>query len=44
MVLKVGLLCTSTLPINRPTMRRVVHLLQEANPQRKAKATAKDEK
>lgn len=44
MVLKVGLLCTSTLPINRPTMRRVVHLLQEANPRHKAKATAKDEK
>lgn len=29
-VLDVGLLCTSSLPINRPSMRRVVKLLQEA--------------
>ncbi|KAL8031530.1 hypothetical protein ABFX02_13G032000 [Erythranthe guttata] len=28
-VINVGLLCTSTLPINRPSMRRVVHMLQE---------------
>lgn len=28
-VLKVGLLCTSSLPINRPSMRRVVNMLQE---------------
>lgn len=28
-VLDVGLLCTSSLPINRPSMRRVVNLLQE---------------
>ncbi|KAK4787105.1 hypothetical protein SAY86_010938 [Trapa natans] len=30
-VLKVGLQCTSPLPINRPSMRRVVKLLQEVN-------------
>lgn len=29
-VLDVGLLCTSSLPMNRPSMRRVVKLLQEA--------------
>ena len=29
-VLSVGLLCTSVLPINRPAMRRVVKMLQEA--------------
>ncbi|KAL5221253.1 hypothetical protein ABZP36_025966 [Zizania latifolia] len=29
-VLKIGLLCTSSLPINRPAMRRVVKMLQEA--------------
>lgn len=28
-VLDIGLLCTCTLPVNRPSMRRVVHLLQE---------------
>lgn len=44
MVMKVGLLCTSVLPINRPSMRRVVEMLQEANPDHKAKATAKDGK
>jgi hypothetical protein len=44
MVLKIGLLCTGALPINRPSMRRVVDMLQEANPQHKVKATAKDGK
>ncbi|CAH9060171.1 unnamed protein product [Cuscuta europaea] len=29
-VLNIGLLCSSTLPINRPSMRRVVKMLQEA--------------
>ena len=29
-VLNVGLLCTSNLPITRPSMRRVVKMLQEA--------------
>lgn len=28
-LLDVGLLCTSSLPINRPSMRRVVNMLQE---------------
>ncbi|KAL0399804.1 UNVERIFIED_CONTAM: Receptor-like protein kinase HSL1 [Sesamum radiatum] len=28
-VLDIGLLCTSSLPINRPSMRRVVNMLQE---------------
>lgn len=28
-VLEVGLLCTSSIPINRPSMRRVVNMLQE---------------
>ncbi|KAL8468752.1 hypothetical protein ACS0TY_031814 [Phlomoides rotata] len=28
-VLDIGLLCTCALPINRPSMRRVVHLMQE---------------
>ena len=44
MVLKVGLLSTNAMPTNRPSMRRVVEMLQEANPQHKAKATAKDGK
>jgi len=44
MVMRVGLLCTSVLPINRPSMRRVVEMLQEANPHHKAKATGKDGK
>ncbi|OMO56945.1 hypothetical protein COLO4_35527 [Corchorus olitorius] len=29
-VLEIGLLCTNALPINRPSMRKVVKLLQEA--------------
>lgn len=28
-VLNIGLLCTSSLPISRPSMRRVVNMLQE---------------
>lgn len=28
-ILNIGLLCTSPLPINRPSMRRVVKMLQE---------------
>ncbi|VFQ88529.1 unnamed protein product [Cuscuta campestris] len=31
-VLSIGLLCTSPLPINRPSMRRVVKMLQEVSP------------
>ncbi|XP_057821446.2 receptor-like protein kinase HSL1 [Cryptomeria japonica] len=44
MVLKVALLCTSALPINRPSMRRVVEMLQEANPLHKAKGSVKSGK
>ncbi|KAH9311314.1 hypothetical protein KI387_026349 [Taxus chinensis] len=44
MVLKVALLCTSVLPINRPSMRRVVEMLQEANPLHKAKTSSKSGK
>ena len=44
MVLKVGLLCTNAMPTNRPSMRRVVDMLQEANPQHKGKPTTKDGK
>lgn len=40
-VLDVGLLCTSSLPINRPPMRRVVKMLQEAGGRNKPKTTAK---
>ncbi|KAJ7522328.1 hypothetical protein O6H91_18G006700 [Diphasiastrum complanatum] len=32
MVLRIGLLCTSTLPVQRPSMREVVQMLLEANP------------
>lgn len=43
-VLDVGLLCTSSFPINRPSMRRVVKLLQEAATEtRPASATARKE-
>ncbi|XP_020573366.1 receptor-like protein kinase HSL1 [Phalaenopsis equestris] len=34
-VLKIGLLCTSTLPINRPSMRRVVKLLHDVRAESK---------
>lgn len=37
-VLDIGLLCTSALPINRPSMRKVVKLLQEAVGENKFKA------
>ena len=30
-VLNIGLLCANSLPINRPSMRRVVNMLQEAS-------------
>ncbi|KAL6329898.1 hypothetical protein AAG906_039813 [Vitis piasezkii] len=40
-VLNVGLLCTNALPINRPPMRRVVKMLQEAGARNKPKTTAK---
>ncbi|XP_017971519.1 PREDICTED: receptor-like protein kinase HSL1 [Theobroma cacao] len=37
-VLDIGLLCTNALPINRPSMRKVVKLLQEAGGENKSKA------
>ena len=40
-VLNVALLCTSSLPINRPPMRRVVKMLQEAGSRNQPKRTAK---
>lgn len=43
-VLNIGLLCTSPLPINRPSMRRVVKLLQEIGGINLAKPVAKDGK
>uniref|UniRef100_A0A7N0R982 non-specific serine/threonine protein kinase n=1 Tax=Kalanchoe fedtschenkoi TaxID=63787 RepID=A0A7N0R982_KALFE len=43
-VLNVGLLCTNPLPINRPSMRRVVKLLQELVPEIQLKgATDKEQ-
>ncbi|XP_022738146.1 receptor-like protein kinase 5 [Durio zibethinus] len=36
-VLDIGLLCTNALPINRPSMRKVVKLLQEASGESKSK-------
>lgn len=36
-VLNIGLLCTSPLPINRPSMRRVVKMLQEIGPENQLK-------
>lgn len=38
-VLNVALRCTSALPINRPPMRRVVKMLQEAGSRNKPKTT-----
>ncbi|GLT80916.1 hypothetical protein SLA2020_523270 [Shorea laevis] len=43
-VLNVGLLCTSPLPINRPSMRRVVKMLQEVVTASQPKAAKKDGK
>ncbi|KAJ1685012.1 hypothetical protein LUZ63_016402 [Rhynchospora breviuscula] len=41
-VLQIGLLCASSLPINRPSMRRVVKMLQEARAECKARSEKKD--
>ncbi|KAL4360906.1 hypothetical protein GQ457_04G005800 [Hibiscus cannabinus] len=38
-VLDIGILCTNALPINRPSMRKVVKLLQEASWENKFKAS-----
>ncbi|KAG7022838.1 Receptor-like protein kinase HSL1, partial [Cucurbita argyrosperma subsp. argyrosperma] len=43
-VLNVGLLCTSSLPINRPSMRRVVKLLQEAATESRPAIASKETK
>lgn len=43
-VLKIGLQCTSSLPINRPSMRKVVKMLQEAGPDSKSRSFKKDGK
>ncbi|KAG6480464.1 receptor-like protein kinase HSL1 [Zingiber officinale] len=39
-VLSVGLLCTSSLPTNRPSMKKVVKMLREVNAERKQGETA----
>lgn len=49
LVLKIGLFCTSTAPVNRPTMREVVVMLLDAreaasdSPSSRTSATALDE-
>ncbi|WOL02219.1 hypothetical protein Cni_G10938 [Canna indica] len=43
-VLGIGLLCTSSLPINRPSMRRVVKMLQEVSAENKPKTEKTDGK
>lgn len=43
-VLNISLLCTNPLPINRPSMRRVVKLLQELLPEIPVKVTPEQEK
>ncbi|GAB4827003.1 Serine/threonine-protein kinase hsl1 [Ancistrocladus abbreviatus] len=43
-VLNIGLLCTSPLPINRPSMRRVVKMLQEVSGENSSKEGKKDGK
>ncbi|KAK9089118.1 hypothetical protein Scep_028200 [Stephania cephalantha] len=43
-VLNIGLLCTSPLPINRPSMRKVVKLLQEVIAENNSKSGKKDGK
>ncbi|KAL8151156.1 hypothetical protein V2J09_020964 [Rumex salicifolius] len=43
-VLNIGLVCTSPLPINRPSMRRVVKMLQEACIENQSNAVNKDGK
>ncbi|KAJ4847081.1 hypothetical protein Tsubulata_040917 [Turnera subulata] len=43
-VLDVGLRCTSSLPISRPSMRRVVKMLQEAGARNRPNASRKNSK
>lgn len=42
--LSIGLLCTSSLPINRPSMRRVVKMLQEVRAENRTQIETKDGK
>lgn len=42
-VLDIGLLCVSPLPINRPSMRRVVKMLQEVGAEKKKLSSSKKE-
>uniref|UniRef100_A0A0C9QPB6 non-specific serine/threonine protein kinase n=1 Tax=Wollemia nobilis TaxID=56998 RepID=A0A0C9QPB6_9CONI len=44
LVLKVALLCTSSLPVNRPSMRKVLEMLSEAGEHYKHKDFCKDDK
>uniref|UniRef100_A0A7N1A659 non-specific serine/threonine protein kinase n=1 Tax=Kalanchoe fedtschenkoi TaxID=63787 RepID=A0A7N1A659_KALFE len=43
-VLNIGLLCTNSLPINRPSMRKVVKMLQEAGGGSRSRSVKKDGK
>ncbi|KAJ9168795.1 hypothetical protein P3X46_020280 [Hevea brasiliensis] len=43
-VLNIGIHCTSPLPVNRPSMRRVVKMLQEVVPENMPKTAKKDGK
>ncbi|KAL1365197.1 hypothetical protein HN51_013278 [Arachis hypogaea] len=43
-VFNIGLMCTSPLPINRPSMRRVVKMLQEVATEKQVKPAKKDGK
>ncbi|KAL3615108.1 Serine/threonine-protein kinase hsl1 [Castilleja foliolosa] len=43
-VMNVGLLCTSSVPINRPPMRRVVKMMQEIGNRNVTKSVGKDTK
>lgn len=43
-VLNIGILCTSPLPINRPSMRRVVKMLQDVGGENQPKPVKKDGK
>lgn len=43
-VLSIGLLCTSCLPITRPSMRRVVKMMQEASADSKSRSVKRDGK
>lgn len=43
-LLNIGLLCTNSLPINRPSMRKVVKMIQEASSDNQSKSGRKDGK